>query len=166
MSATLELTQSQFYPMLFAHESVTMTRVSATAFRFAGFLWSAVGDAATEDRSAWAGTQWQNYLSDPRCEFYAIYCDGEPAGCCELVRGPRLMRARGGVTRIKAFGLMPEYRGEGIGAAVLTRLVEKAFATGATRVSFRTKGEMSPTMLEVFSRQGFFEVGAEVQLRD
>ena len=97
---------------------------------------------------------WQNYLTDPRCEFYVVYCDEEPAGCCEIVRQPKLMRASSSV-RIKALGLFPEYAGEGLGSALLTRMVEKALATGAHSVTVRTSAELSKETLQMFRAQGF-----------
>jgi len=150
----LELKRHQFFPRLFANESMTTKRLSATAHRFAAFLWQGVGANQDEDRSGWSAVQWQNYLTDPRCEFYAVFCDDEPAGCCEIVSQPKLMRASSTV-RIKALGLFPEYAGEGLGSALLTRMVEKALATGAHSVTVRTSTELSKDALQMFRSQGF-----------
>lgn len=150
----LELQRHQFFPRLFANESMTTKRLSATAHRFAAFLWQSVGANDDEDRSGWDAVQWQNYLTDPRCEFYVVYCDDEPAGCCEIVRQPKLMRASSSV-RIKALGLFPEYAGEGLGSALLTRMVEKALATGAHSVTVRTSADLSKETLQMFRAQGF-----------
>ena len=132
VTSTLELYRGDFFPRLFANESLIISRLSATSFRFARFLWDNIDANADEDRSGWNGAQWQHYLTDPRCEFFAVYCDDEPAGCCEIVRKPKLMRARGGSVRIKAFGLFPEFSGEGLGSSLLTRMIEKSFATGSS----------------------------------
>lgn len=150
----LELQRQHFFPRLFPNESMTTRRLSATAHRFAAFLWDGIGANQDEDRSAWDAVQWQNYLTDPRCEFYAVFCDDEPAGCCEIVRQPTLMRTSTTV-RIKAFGLFPEYAGEGLGSALLTRMVEKALATGAHIITIRTSADISSSNLQMFRRQGF-----------
>ena len=150
----LELKRDDFFPSLFASESLSISRLSATAFRFARFLWDTV-EGGGEDRRSWTDIQWQDYLADPRCEFYAVFCDGEPAGCCELVRGPRLMRATGGSVRIRAFGLLPEYGGEGLGAILLTRMAEKGLATGAETISVQASQPFSEAMLTLLTRQGF-----------
>ena len=155
VTSKLELNRGDFFPRLFANESLTISRLSATSFRFARFLWDSIDANADEDRSGWNGAQWQHYLTDPRCEFFAVYCDDEPAGCCEIVREPKLMRATGGSVRIKAFGLFPEFSGEGLGSSLLTRMIEKSFATGADRVTLRTSQELPPEMTTMFRNQGF-----------
>ena len=155
VTSKLELNRGDFSPRLFANESLSIARLSATSYRFARFLWENINGNADEDRSGWQGPQWQHYLTDPRCEFYAVYCDDEPAGCCEIVREAKLMRATGGSVRIKAFGLFPEFAGEGLGSSLLTRIIEKSFATGADRVVLRTTQLLPPEMTTVFRNQGF-----------
>ena len=65
------------------------------------------------------------------------------------------MQSRGGTARIEALGLLPEFQGEGLGADVLTRIVEKAFATGAGRVRIRSTTAVSDSVLKLFQGQGF-----------
>ena len=161
VTSKLELNRGDFFPRLFANESLGISRLSATSFRFARFLWDNIDANADEDRSGWNSGQWQHYLTDPRCEFFAVYCDDEPAGCCEIVREPKLMRATGGSVRIKAFGLFPEFSGEGLGSSLLTRMVEKSFATGADRVALRTSQELPLEMTTMFRNQGFRILTAE-----
>lgn len=155
MTSRLQLHRADFFPDLFANESLTLSRLGATSFRFARFLWETTPTGTAEDRSNWDGKQWQHYLTDPRCAFFVIYCDGEPAGCAELIVEPRLMLTKGGNVRLKAFGLIPEFSGEGLGSSVLTRVIEKAFATGATTVTMRAGDEVTEAALEIFLRQGF-----------
>jgi RimJ/RimL family protein N-acetyltransferase len=155
VTSKLELNRGDFFPRLFANESLIISRLSATSFRFARFLWENIDANADEDRSGWSSAQWQHYLTDPRCEFFAVYCDDEPAGCCEIVRETKLMRAKGGSVRIKAFGLFPEFSGEGLGSSLLTRMIEKSFATGADRVILRTGQELRPEIRTMFRNQGF-----------
>ncbi|MBT4618076.1 MAG: hypothetical protein HOB98_16665, partial [Gammaproteobacteria bacterium] len=134
VTSKLELNRGEFSPWLFANESLTISLLSATSYRFARFLWDNINTTADEDRSGWTGGQWQHYLTDPRCEFFAVYCDDEPAGCCEIVRESNLIRATGKSARIKTFGLFSEFSGDGLEAALLTRMIEKSFSTGAERV--------------------------------
>lgn len=155
VTSKLELNRGEFSPCLFANEALSISLLSATSYRFARFLWDNINATAEEDRSSWSGTQWQRYLTDPRCEFFAVYCDNEPAGCCEIVRESNLVRATSGSARIKAFGLFPEFGGEDLESSLLTRMIEKSFATGADRVTLRTGPELSPEMRQVFRNQGF-----------
>jgi GNAT superfamily N-acetyltransferase len=155
MTSRLALKRSEFFPHLYASETLNINRLSATSFRFAMFLWEAIGRGATEDRAHWYGAQWQHYLADPRCEFYAVYCDGEPAGCVEIVVEQRLMRTAGGSVRLKAFGLLPEFEGDEISSAILTRIAEKAFAKGAMELTLRTGEVLPDRTLLMFRQQGF-----------
>ena len=155
VTSKLELNHGEFSPWLFANESLTISLLSGTSYRFARFLWDNINATADEDRSGWSGAQWQHYLTDPRCEFFAVYCDDEPAGCCEIVRESNLMRATGGSAKIKAFGLFSEFGGEGLESSLLTRMIEKSFATGADRVTLRTGPELPSEMTKMFRNQGF-----------
>ena len=156
MSLTvLELDKEQFFPQLFANDLLTISRVTATSFRFAAFLWHNTNGEQVQDRSAWSSRQWQHHLANPGREFYAIYCDGEPAGCCEISRAARLMQSSGGTARIEALGLLPEFQGEGLGADILTRIVEKALATGARRLLIGSSINVTPAVLKLFQNQGF-----------
>lgn len=151
----MELKKDQFFPNLFASESLRIKRLGATSHRFAKFLSANVVDDLDPDRSAWKESQWQSYLADPHCEFYAVFCDDEPAGCAEIFREPRLMRSKGGAIRIRSFGFMPEFEHEGMGAALLTRLLEKCWSTGATTVNVRSSSELPPAMITLCRHQGF-----------
>lgn len=151
----MELEKENFFPNLFANESLRIKRLGAASFRFARFLTANVEDDIDPDRSAWKDAKWQQYLSDPHCEFYAVFCDDEPAGCAEIFREPRLMRSRGGSIRIRCFGFLPEFQHEGMGAALLTRLLEKCFSTGAARVTVRSASELPPEMISLCRYHGF-----------
>ena len=161
VTSTLELNLGEFSPWLFANESLRISLLNATSYRFARFLWENINATVKEDRSGWSGAQWQHYLTDPRCEFFAVYCDDEPAGCCEIVRESNLVRATGGSARIKAFGLFPEFSGEGLESSLLTRMIEKSFASGADRVTLRMSSELPPEMTQTFRHQGFRILTAE-----
>lgn len=151
----MELVKQEFFPDLFANEALEMQRLSATSWRFAAFLWRNIGDGADGDRSTWDGRAWQNHLSTPGLEFHVVYCDGEPAGCCEVLRARRLQKSLGGSARLTGFGLLPEYIGDGLAPAMLTRMAEKAFATGADRLVVSSDKPLSPTMKYICRNQGF-----------
>ena len=151
----LELSRDHFFPRLFANDLLEIRRVNATSFRFAAFLWHNTYGERTEDRSAWSNRQWQNHLANPMKEFYVIYCDGEPAGCCEISRPRRVIQLRGGAARIESLGLLPEFQGEDLGADGLTRMVETAFATGASRVRINSNADIAPRVIKMLEGQGF-----------
>jgi ribosomal protein S18 acetylase RimI-like enzyme len=151
----MELRQDEFFPKLWANESLSVQRLTATSCRFAAFLWGDIDTGNGEDRAEWDNAHWQFHLSSPGSEFYAVYCDGEPAGFAEIKRSARLMNSKGGAARIEAFGLLPEFSGEGLGSSLLTRVVEKCFATGAASVTLKSEIGLPLELIEICRRQGF-----------
>ena len=153
--AVLELHKDNFFPQLFANDPVEVRRVTSTSSRFAAFLWQGIGGPAAEARENWNLEDWQAHLANPMAEFYAVYCDGEPAGCFEIARARRLMQARGGMARVTALGLLPEFSDDELGPGLLTRVVEKVLATGADSVSIQPGHLNDGRVLNLFRSQGF-----------
>lgn len=63
---------------------------------------------------------------DPLCDHLVLYVNGKPAATGRIVWGEPVLLGRIAVLR--------EHRGSGLGAEVVSRLVEKAFAAGAGEV--------------------------------
>jgi len=63
---------------------------------------------------------------DPQCDHIVLYVDGRPAATGRIVWGHPVLLGRIAVLR--------EHRGTGLGAEVVNRLTEKAFAAGAEEV--------------------------------
>ena len=152
-----ELHKEDFFPQLFANDLISVRRVSATSCRFAAFLWTNIERSTHEARADWTLTAWQTHLSDPATEFYAVYCDGEPAGCFELARAKRLMQSKGGTAKVVALGLMPEFIGDDLGPDLLTRVIEKVLATGAERITIESERLTDPVVSRLLRSQGFVQ---------
>ncbi len=155
----MELSRANFFPRLWANENLSMQRLGASASRFAAFLWENIGDGAPDDRGAWTLANWAKHISQPQCQFYALFLDGEPIGCVELQLQPRLMDASKGPVRLTALGIFEEYTGESIGPLVLTRAVEKAFASGATKVVLESGDQLPEPFSTICRHQGFVPAG-------
>ena len=160
MSVALELKRREFFPQLFAADAISLQRLGPTSWRFAAFLWQNLYSkdgvsGADEDRYSWSAQSWQNRLSKPGVEFHVLYQDGEPAGCFELEKLPQLMKTGPGTVRVHAFGLLPEFTGEGLGSRLLTRMVEKGFAMGAGTISVKAPGPLSDSFVAICRAQGF-----------
>lgn len=153
----LELQKEDFFPQLFANDLIEMRRVTAASCRFAEFLWRNIDESPVEVREDWTLAAWQTHLSNPAIEFYAVYCDGEPAGCFEVSRAKRLMQPRGGTAKVSALGFLPEFLDDGLGPNLLTRVVEKALATGAEKVTIESKRYTDASALNIFRSQGFVD---------
>ena len=74
------------------------------------------------DKRPWTDEQWQEYAAAPELRTFAAYYDDVLAGYYELRRDDE-----GGV-EIAYFGLLPEFTGRGLGGALLTSAIEKAWS--------------------------------------
>jgi ribosomal protein S18 acetylase RimI-like enzyme len=72
----------------------------------------------------------------------------EDVGCFELTN-----MARG--VKIQGFGLLPAYRGRGLGRDLLTLATEHAFATGAPKVWLHTATDDHPNALPNYLSGGY-----------
>ncbi|HKI03468.1 MAG TPA: GNAT family N-acetyltransferase [Thermoanaerobaculia bacterium] len=115
------------------------------------FLYTAVGgDWFWIDRLSWTYDQWLAWLGRPEVETWIGYLDGTPAGYFELEK-----QAAGSV-ELSYFGLLPRFIGRGLGGALLTRAVERAWEMGgASRVWVNTCNLDGPASLENYQARGF-----------
>jgi len=96
------------------------------------FLYAAVGaDWWWHARLSWTYDQWLAYLDRAELETWVGYVRGTPAGYYELEQ-------QNTDVELVCFGLMPSFVGKGIGGALLTSAVERAWSLGAKRVWVHT----------------------------
>ncbi len=82
---------------------------------FNRFLYTAVGaDVSWTDRLAWTSQRWREYVERPGLETWVAYERGTPAGYIELDPQDE------GHVEIVYFGLLPAFRGRGIGGHLLS----------------------------------------------
>lgn len=125
------------------------------------FLYTAVGgDLFWVDRLGWSYGRWREYLDRPELETWVAYLDGTPAGYFELEWQPE------GAVELAYFGLLPQLTGRGLGGALLTRAVERAWERGARRVWLHTCDLDSPAALPAYRARGFRVVREETSVRD
>ena len=114
------------------------------------FLYTAVGgDWFWIDRLSWTYEQWLAWLSRPEVETWIGYLEGTPAGYFELEK------QAGGNVELSYFGLLPRFIGRGLGGALLTAAVERAWAMGASRVWVNTCTLDGPAALPSYQARGF-----------
>jgi len=95
-------------------------------------LYIAVGsDWSWRDRLPWDVARWLEYVNRPELETWVARVDDRAAGYFELER-------QGDAVEIAYFGLLPAFIGQGLGGALLTRAVHRAFELGASRVWVHT----------------------------
>jgi GNAT superfamily N-acetyltransferase len=114
------------------------------------FLYTAVGgDWYWLQRLPWSHEQWMRYLERDGVETWVAYVAGTPAGYFELEAQER------GKVEIAYFGLLPRFIGRGLGGALLTATVERAWAMGARRVWVHTCSLDHPSALPAYRARGF-----------
>jgi len=107
------------------------------------------------DRLVWTDDQLAAHLSSPAVSVWELLVGGRSAGYFELKRD------HGSSVEIAYFGLIPEFIGQGLGAALLTRAVEEAWSLGAGRVWLHTCTLDSPHALPNYRSRGFREFRTE-----
>jgi len=89
------------------------------------------------------------YLDRPELETWVAYVSGSPAGYFELER-----QAENNV-ELASFGLMPGFVGMGLGGALLTAAIARAWDMGAARVWVHTCDLDHPHALANYQARGF-----------
>lgn len=98
------------------------------AAQFSRFLYTAVGaDVSWTDRLVWTDRDWQEYLERPGTETWVAYEHGTPAGYIELSPGDD------GAVEIAYFGLLPRFRGRGVGGHLLSYGTARAWDLAVRR---------------------------------
>ncbi|RAX50359.1 GNAT family acetyltransferase [Arthrobacter sp. AQ5-05] len=102
-----------------------LERVEAITPEFSRFLYRGVGSEWNwVDRLSLARTEWESLLRTPGTETHVLYVDGAPGGYIELAG-----RTEGATTEVEImyFGLFPHCIGRGLGGALLTEGISRAW---------------------------------------
>lgn len=101
-------------------------------------------------RLPWSDQQWAAYVNRPQLQTWVAYLDGESAGYFELEAQDQ------GDVEIIYFGLLERYTGRGLGGAMLSEAVERAWSFGEVRrVWLHTCTGDHPAALANYRRRGF-----------
>jgi GNAT superfamily N-acetyltransferase len=102
------------------------------------------------DRLVWSDAEWHEYVHQPGIETWVMWAGDTPAGYFELLRHDDDRSVQ-----IAYFGLTPQFVGKGLGGALLTAAVERAWALEATRVWLHTSSKDHPHALANYKARGF-----------
>ncbi|MBC8074576.1 MAG: GNAT family N-acetyltransferase [Chloroflexales bacterium] len=146
----LEMTDpAALRPARAADDALTTVRAEIPSPELSRFLYTAVGgDWHWIDRLGWPYARWLAYLSRPELHTWVGYVAGTPAGYFELEQQP------GGSVEIAYFGLLPQFVGRGLGGALLTAAIERAWQLGAARVWVHTCTLDGPAALRNYQARG------------
>lgn len=120
-------------------------------WRFNRDLYLAVGQMwSWNDKRVWTDEQWKVYGLAPELRTFGAYYDNSLAGYYELRRDDE------GGAEIAYFGLLPEFIGRGLGGALLTSAIGKAWrmSPSITRVWVHTCTCDHPSALANYQARG------------
>ncbi len=157
-SFMLECTPATFAPRASQAAGLQILPVKRRDGALCKRLWSQVGAGFWTARLRWSPVRWQEHLQQPNVSFWVAQVSGQEAGCFELKQLTR------GV-KIEGFGLLPPYRGRGLGRALLTAATQQAFATGALKVWLHTATDDHPHALPNYLAGGY-QIVRERELRN
>jgi GNAT superfamily N-acetyltransferase len=127
-----------------------LERVEGCPASFYRYLYAEVGRGYFWlDRACWTDEQIRARLDDPAISLHLLSVAGAPAGYFELEKH------HDGSVEISYFGLLPEFRGRGLGKYMLTEAAQTAWALGAARVWLHTCTLDHPGALANYVGRGF-----------
>lgn len=144
---------------------VRIARAEVPSPEFSRFLYASVGgDIRWTDRLGWTYARWREYLERPGTETWVAYERGTPAGYVELDAQDD------GVVEIAYFGLLPAFRGRGIGGHLLSYGAARAWDLAqrwpgrapTKRVWVHTCSKDGEHALANYRRRGFVLFDTEV----
>lgn len=146
----LEMTsRSQLRPAARATTTFELVRAEIPCPELNRFLYAAVGARWWwYSRLSWDYGRWLVYLDRPDLETWVAYVSGSPAGYFELER-------QNDNVELAYFGLLPRFVGTGVGGALLTAAITRAWDMGAARVWVHTCDLDHPQALRNYQARGF-----------
>ncbi len=147
-SYLLEVTADEFRPKPLGSRRVALDRATAGRHARCATLWRDVGQGFWTARRRWSAARWRTHLRQGSVSFWIASQRGLDIGFFELIRYRRGVKLEG-------FGLVPERRGLGLGAGLLTAAAREAFKLGAQRVWLRTATDDHPHALPNYLARGF-----------
>ena len=100
------------------------------------------------DRLHWGEERWRARYASPGVQLWTGSVGTQVAGYFEL-------DSADAETELAYFGLRPDFIGRGLGGALLTLAVERAWATGSRRVWVHTSDRDHPAALANYIARGF-----------
>lgn len=146
------LSRSQLVPSARPHPAFQLIRAELPCPEWNRFLYVTVGGPWNwTDRLVWTLDRWRAFVDRPELQTWVAYVRGTPAGYVEMEHQPDRN------IEFVSFGLLPQFHGQGLGAAVLVQAVEHAWDTGPKRVWLHTCSLDHPGALQNYLARGFRE---------
>jgi GNAT superfamily N-acetyltransferase len=147
----LEMTRpEQLAPSRCAEPGLRIERLESCPASFFRYLYVEVGRAHRwVDRLDWTDERIGEHVASPDVALWLLSVRGSPAGYFELRRHDDAS------AEIAYFGLLPEFKGRGLGKHLLTAAVEQAWRLAPSRVWLHTCTLDDPAALPNYLARGF-----------
>lgn len=130
-----------------AYEVLKVRQIPLTYYRF---LYAAVGRGHHWTSRNLSDEALAREIHAPNVRMRILYCDGAPAGWFELDAG-RAPRE----TRLVHFGIMPEFRGQGLARHLLGHAISAGFEEMPSALTVETNTLDHPAALPLYRKMGF-----------
>ncbi|KAI9002605.1 acyl-CoA N-acyltransferase [Hyaloraphidium curvatum] len=137
-----------FRPKPFPRADVVLACAEQADAELCRELWTEVGRTFWTEREEWTVANWRDHLAWPGVHFGIASVPGEPVGFFELVFG-------GECTQLEGFGLLPAWRGHGLGGGLLSAATRQALADGAVKIRLHTATDDHPHALPNYLARGY-----------
>lgn len=111
------------------------------------------------ERLDWPHERWRAYVDRPQLETWLVHERGTPGGYAELET------RRDGSVQLAFFGLLPAFRGRGLGGHLLSEVLAAAWGGGANRITVTTCELDGPHAAANYHRRGLRVVRETVEPR-
>lgn len=150
----LEMTSAeQLRPAASPTEPFAVRRAELSFPALNRFFYTEVGrDYSWSTRLPWTDEMWRAWVDRPGMQTWIGYVRETPAGYFELDQ-----QLNSGIKQVELayFGLLPAFVGRGVGGALLTEALRRAWALGPERVWVHTCTLDHPAALPNYQKRGF-----------
>jgi GNAT superfamily N-acetyltransferase len=134
----------------FPDKSVSIVQLKEPSVEYYLYLYNAVGsDINWVDRTLLPKEELKRMICNPKVIIYVMHYQGHPAGYSEL------HREAGDSIELAYFGLLPRFRGKGLGKYLLNFTIDKAFQYFPRRLWLHTCNLDHPHAMQNYLRRGF-----------
>jgi GNAT superfamily N-acetyltransferase len=134
----------------FPDKNTVILQLKEPTVDFYLYLYNAVGaDLNWVDRKLLPKEEFKKLIDNPQVVIYVLYHYGHPAGYAELKKDNQ------DSIELAYFGLLPKYRGKGLGKYLLNFAIDKAFANYPRRLWLHTCELDHPHAINNYLRRGF-----------
>lgn len=105
-------------------------------------------DDAWAERLGWSVARWRRRLADPDVHLIVLGSEGRPVAHCEV-------EVEDSTARLAYLGVLPAFRGRGLGRAALALALDAAFARPDVARATARAHEHEPEALRLYRRAGF-----------